>query len=48
MRCKDDCLNRGICGNNGKCSCFPGYAGETCEIYIPCPLNCTDENHGTC
>ncbi len=19
-----------------------------CEIYIPCPSNCTDEKHGSC
>lgn len=25
-----------------------GFAGRICEIYIPCPNNCTSEKNGIC
>ena len=37
MKCKRDCLFRGVCLSNGKCRCYSGFEGEICELFIPCP-----------
>lgn len=46
--CKQNCLTQGICLSSGQCQCYPGFSGSACQIYIPCPNNCTDAEHGRC
>jgi len=48
LKCHLDCSNRGKCQSDGKCGCYPGYTGQDCELYIPCPSNCTSESNGIC
>jgi hypothetical protein len=48
VKCKDDCNNNGVCHNNAKCGCFPGWNGVLCRTLIPCAKNCTDFNSGVC
>ena len=48
IKCKDDCSARGVCMSDGKCSCYPGWAGEVCDLMVPCPLNCTSADNGLC
>lgn len=43
-----DCSNRGKCKSDGKCACYPGYTGQDCELFIPCPSNCTSSKNGIC
>ena len=38
--CKRNCGGNGICLENGKCLCSPGWSSETCEDKI-CPNNCS-------
>mmetsp|Transcript_19470 Transcript_19470/g.39258 ORF Transcript_19470/g.39258 Transcript_19470/m.39258 type:complete len:300 (+) Transcript_19470:80-979(+) len=41
-----ECSNKGICNRqNGKCKCFAGYEGSSCQR-LKCPNNCS--GHGTC
>jgi len=48
IRCHLDCSNRGKCKSDGKCACYPGYTGQDCELFIPCPSNCTAAQNGIC
>ena len=48
MKCRRNCLDRGICMSNGRCRCFAGFEGEICEMFIPCPSNCSGEEQGLC
>ncbi|CAD7961916.1 unnamed protein product [Amoebophrya sp. A120] len=41
-KCKDDCNSNGSC-DNGSCTCFPGYSGDSCGVY--CPNDCTGRGH---
>ena len=40
-----ECSGRGMCNQNGTCTCQAGYKGEACEV-ISCPGECS--GHGTC
>lgn len=46
--CLNDCSLHGVCLSDAKCSCYPGYSGVSCEIFIQCPNNCTSEENGIC
>lgn len=48
MKCEYNCSNRGICGTDANCKCYRGFAGKICELYIPCPSNCTSVDNGLC
>eukprot|EP00727_Mastigamoeba_balamuthi_P004624 m51a1_g1416 putative low quality protein: tenascin-x (2078) ;mRNA; f:40510-48712 len=47
--CPGNCSGgHGTCNRQtGKCSCYPGYEGEACEL-IPCTLFKNCSSHGTC
>jgi hypothetical protein len=32
-KCFSNCYGNGLCGQDGVCSCFPGYGGKFCESY---------------
>ncbi|CAB4475167.1 hypothetical protein RhiirA5_393797 [Rhizophagus irregularis] len=34
-KCKNDCGSGGICSLNGNCSCYKGFAGDSCEQCEP-------------
>ena len=37
--CPDNCSGRGVCDDNGTCSCFTGWAGQFCQLSV-CPNDC--------
>ncbi|XP_072181618.1 wnt inhibitory factor 1-like [Diadema setosum] len=43
--CEPRCANGGVCNQNGRCDCPPGFYGQTCRI-IFCIPHCY--NSGTC
>eukprot|EP00392_Amoebophrya_sp_AT5.2_P014371 g14520.t1 len=40
---KDRCNMRGVCGNGGRCECYPGYSGDSCQQ--SCPNECSHNGH---
>lgn len=53
--CSTPCSSAGLCTTSGKCSCFAGFTGESCETCAPgffgptcqaCPANCTSCDQG--
>lgn len=48
IKCKNKCSNNGVCHNNGKFGCFPGWRGVTCENKINYSKNCTSLDNGIC
>eukprot|EP00927_Polykrikos_kofoidii_P019639 TRINITY_DN19210_c0_g1_i3.p1 TRINITY_DN19210_c0_g1~~TRINITY_DN19210_c0_g1_i3.p1 ORF type:complete len:1457 (-),score=239.98 TRINITY_DN19210_c0_g1_i3:93-4463(-) len=47
--CPADCHHRGVCSQRGKCRCYPGYSGDSCDAF--CPNECSGQGNciqGTC
>lgn len=44
----EDCNNSGEF-RNGKCFCFPGFKGKSCDVALECPSMCLESSHhGIC
>lgn len=42
--CPNDCSNKGRCKSDGKCWCYPSFAGDDCSLIQSTPYTMTTFN----